>query len=131
MVQTWRPCADCDESVAPHGEDILFQADQVDDDGGEDESREEHDGLEAAVPEEGARHAEHEVQPAYRRWNGDSKNETGSKILTIHSWLSNWTNFGKKYTKFDSYFMQIFTLLRSTGFLPVPRIWSVNPSDFY
>ena len=41
---------------------------QVDDDGCEDESGEEHDGLEAAVPEEGARHAEHQVEAAYRRW---------------------------------------------------------------
>ena len=68
MVRESRPCADCDQCVAPHGQHVLFDADEVDDDGGEDESGEEHDGLEAAVPEEGARHAEHEVEPAYRRW---------------------------------------------------------------
>ena len=67
MVRASRPCAYGDQRVAPHGEDILFDADEIDDDGGEDESGEEHDGLEAAVPEERARHAEHEVEPAYRR----------------------------------------------------------------
>ena len=41
-----RPCADCDECVAPHGEDVLLDADQVDDDRGEDEPSEEHDRLE-------------------------------------------------------------------------------------
>ena len=45
-----------------------FSPCQVDDDGCEDESGEEHDCLEAAVPEEGARHAEHQVEAAYRRW---------------------------------------------------------------
>ena len=49
---------------------------QVDDDGCEDESGEEHDGLEAAVPEEGARHAEHQVEAAYRRWKMEADLES-------------------------------------------------------
>ena len=53
---------------------------QVDDDGCEDESGEEHDGLEAAVSKEGARHAEHQVEAAYRRW----KIEMHCKLAECH-----------------------------------------------
>ena len=45
---------------------FLLGADEVDDDGAEDESVEEHDRLEASVAEEGAHHPEHEVERAHR-----------------------------------------------------------------
>ena len=55
-----------DGGVAPLGQHLLLDADQVDNDGAEDEAVEEHQRLEAAIAEEGAHHAEHKVEGAHR-----------------------------------------------------------------
>ena len=55
-----------DGGVAPLGQHLLLDADQVDNDGAENEAVEEHQRLEAAVAEEGAHHAEHKVEGAHR-----------------------------------------------------------------
>ena len=55
-----------DGGVAPLRQHLLLDTDQVDHDGAEDEAIEEHEGLEAAVAEEGADHAEHKVEGAHR-----------------------------------------------------------------
>ena len=55
-----------DGGVAPLGQHLLLDADQVDHDGAKDEAVEEHQGLEAAVAEKGANHAEHKVEGAHR-----------------------------------------------------------------
>ena len=58
------PGADGDESVGPHGQDVLLQADQVDDQGPEDETRQEHGSFEASVSKKGAKDAKEEVKHA-------------------------------------------------------------------
>ena len=55
-----------DGGVAPLGQHLLLDTDQVDHDGAKDEAVEKHEGLEAAVAEEGADRAEHKVEGAHR-----------------------------------------------------------------
>ncbi len=54
--------ADGDQGVGPHWQDVFLEANQVNDQGAEDEAREEHGGLEASVAEECAEHSEEQVK---------------------------------------------------------------------
>ena len=109
-----------DGGVAPLGQHLLLDADQVDHDGAKDEAVEEHQGLEAAVAEKGANHAEHKVEGAHRGSVGVILSDNLDMLLKTFCILKSFPRQAQPNKHIRDY-LNLFPLFISSRSTYIPR----------